>query len=145
MKKIFHELGEDVDLQDINIDSIYIKTHKASAGLSHGVERGLSKPIDEKIPISKEAVCEDKTKINQCIRVSCGGRSTRIHAVVDALGNLIELMLTAGNVHDVVVVEKLLSWVPLKGTTILADKTSGKWTLREFITNHDADYCIPQG
>ena len=28
---IFHEPGEDADLQDISIDSTYIKAHKASA------------------------------------------------------------------------------------------------------------------
>ena len=51
--------------------------------------------------------------------------------------------MTAGNVHDVTVAEKLLSRVPLKGTTALADKAYGKWALREFIDDHDADFCIP--
>ena len=36
---IFHELSEDTDLQNISIDSSYIKAHKASAG----AERGDSK------------------------------------------------------------------------------------------------------
>ena len=36
IEKIFHELGEDADLQDISIDSTYIKTHKASAGAERG-------------------------------------------------------------------------------------------------------------
>ena len=75
--------------------------------------------------------------------MSHGGRSTKIHAVVDALGNPIEVMLTAGNVHDVTVAEKLISRVDLKGTTVLADKAYGKWALREFIADHDADFCIP--
>ena len=85
----------------------------------------------------------DKTQANECIGVSRGGRSTKIHAVVDALGNPIEVMLTAGNVHDVTVAEKLLSRIRLKGSTVLADKAYGKWALREFIANHDADFCIP--
>ena len=85
----------------------------------------------------------DKTQANECIGVSRGGRSTKIHAVVDALGNPIEIMLTAGNVHDVTVAEKLLSRIRLKGSTVLADKAYGKWALREFIANHDADFCIP--
>ena len=75
--------------------------------------------------------------------MSRGGRSTKIHAIVDALGNPIEVMLTAGNVHDVTVTEKLLSRVDLKGTTVLADKAYGKWALREFIADRDADFCIP--
>ena len=85
----------------------------------------------------------DKTQANECIGVSRGGRSTKIHAVVDALGNPIEVMLTAGNVHDVTVAEKLFSRIRLKGSTVLADKAYGKWALREFIANHDADFCIP--
>ena len=52
-------------------------------------------------------------------------------------------MLTAGNVHDVTVAEKLLSQIQLKRTTVLADKAYGKWELREFIANNDADFCIP--
>ena len=31
-ERIFHDLGADADLQDISIDSTYIKAHKASAG-----------------------------------------------------------------------------------------------------------------
>ena len=62
---------------------------------------------------------------------------------MDALGNPIEVMLTAGNVHDVAVAEKLLSRIRLKGSTVLADKAYSKWALREFIANRDADFCIP--
>ena len=36
IEKIFHELGEDADLQEISIDSTYIKAHKASAGAERG-------------------------------------------------------------------------------------------------------------
>ena len=39
IEKIFHELGEDADLEDISIDSTYIKAHKASAGAERGGER----------------------------------------------------------------------------------------------------------
>ena len=46
---------------------------------------------------------EDKTRINQYIGVSRGGKSTKIHAIADALGNPIEVMLTAGNIADVTV------------------------------------------
>lgn len=35
IEKIFHELNEDADLQDISIDSTYIKAHKASAGVEN--------------------------------------------------------------------------------------------------------------
>ena len=32
LERIFHDLGADADLQDISIDSTYIKANKASAG-----------------------------------------------------------------------------------------------------------------
>ena len=96
-----------------------------------------------KTPSLNSEAAEDKTQANQCIGVSRGGRSTKIHVVVDALGNPIEVMLTAGNVHDVTVAEKLLSRVRLKGSTVLADKAYGKWALREYIADHEADFCIP--
>ena len=36
IEKIFRELSEDADLQDISIDSTYVKAHKASAGAERG-------------------------------------------------------------------------------------------------------------
>ena len=86
-------------------------------------ERGRSKSADAvKSPSPKEDAVWAKTQVNQCIGVSRGGRSTKIHAVVDALGNPIEVMLTTGNTCDITVAEKLLSRIDLKGTTVLADK-----------------------
>ena len=81
--------------------------------------------------------------MNQCIGVSRGGRSTKIHAIVDALGNPIESMLTTGNTNDITVAENLLPKVKLKGSTVLTDKAYGKRELREYIANHDVDSCIP--
>ena len=75
--------------------------------------------------------------------MSRGGRSTKIHAAVDALGNPIAILLTTGNTSDITVAEKLISQIDFKGSTILADRAYGKWEFREFIANHDADFCIP--
>ena len=119
IEKIFHELGEDADLQDISIDSSYIKAHKASAGAERGGSQNPQK------------------------RFSRGGRSTKIHAAVDALGNPIAIMLTTGNTADITVAQKLISQIDFKGSTILADRAYTKCEFREFITNHGADYCIP--
>jgi len=87
--------------------------------------------------------CADKTRINQCIGVSRGGRSTKIHAAVDALGNPIALLLTTGNTADITVARELLSQIDFRGSTILADRAYGKWEFREYIANHDAEFCIP--
>ena len=50
----------------------------------------------------------EKSKDHQCIGISRGGRSTKIHAVVDALGNPLHIQLSAGNVNDVTVAQDLL-------------------------------------
>ena len=79
---------------------------------------------------------ENPAQKNQCIGVSRGGRSTKIHAVVDALGNPIHVQLSAGNMHDVKVAQEMLEAVKLcPGMAVLADKAYGKWELREFIAN----------
>lgn len=96
-----------------------------------------------KNPSQNQEVSVDKTQVNQCIGVSRGGGSTKIHAAVDALGYPIAILLTTGNTADITVAEKLLSEIDFKGSTILADKAYGKWEFREFIANHDADFCIP--
>lgn len=38
-QQIFEELTEDADLQDISLDSTYIKAHQASAGAKKGTEK----------------------------------------------------------------------------------------------------------
>jgi transposase len=46
--------------------------------------------------------------------------STKIHALVDALGNPIEFHLTGGEVHDLVGADELLP--DMKADTLIADK-----------------------
>ena len=82
---------------------------------------------------------------NQCIGITRGGRNTKIHAVVDALGYPIHVQLSSGNIHDSVIAEDVLSNIDLKPneTTVLADKAYGTFDLREYITNRETDFCIP--
>ena len=75
--------------------------------------------------------------------MSCGGRNTKIHAVVDALGNPIKLTLTPGNVNDCTVAIEVLSGVELSGSVVLGDKAYGTVEIREHITSQGATYCIP--
>src|ERR1700726_262721 len=46
--------------------------------------------------------------MDQAIRLSRGGLSTKIHALVDALGNPIGFFLTGGEAHDLVGADHLL-------------------------------------
>lgn len=62
---------------------------------------------------------------NQSIGVSRGGRSTKIHAVVDGLKNSCVLMLTGGQVHDSVMPKPTLSQLNITQNMVLADKAHG--------------------
>ena len=59
---------------------------------------------------------------HQCIGISRGGRSTKIHAVVDGLGYPLVLELTGGQVHDGVMLQKCLDQLQISGSTFLRIK-----------------------
>lgn len=71
---------------------------------------------------------------NQFVSVSHGGRSTRIHAVVDGLGNPCVLMLTRGQVHDSVTMKPALDQLDISQSVFLADKAYG-WVNPRFCAN----------
>src|SRR5215831_20965603 len=50
----------------------------------------------------------------QAIGRSRGGLTTKIHALVDALGNPVDVMLTPGQTHDLACAEPLLEGVTLR-------------------------------
>ena len=85
----------------------------------------------------------EKYEQNQCIGITRGGRNTKIHAVVDGIGYPIHLQLSSGNISDVSIAQEVLSHVNLDGTIVMGDKAYGAKELREYITDHNADYCIP--
>ena len=73
------------------------------------------------------------------------GRNTKIHAVVDALGNPIHVQLSSGDIHDSGITEDVLDHVELEpnGTAVLADKAYDSFEFREYIADRDADFRIP--
>ena len=75
--------------------------------------------------------------------VSRGGRNTKIHAVVDALGNPLFIQLSAGNVDDSTLATEVLSHVSLPNTILMADKAYGAQAIREYIHEQHGAYCIP--
>ena len=85
----------------------------------------------------------EKAETNQDIGLSRGGRNTKIHAVVDALGNPVKLHLTPGNVNDCTVAIDVLDGVTLSGSIVMGDKAYGTAGIREFIEANGGTYCIP--
>ena len=80
---------------------------------------------------------------NQFIGVSHGGKTTKIHAVVDALGNPVHFLLTGGNIFDASAAIDLLSEVKISGSNILGDKAYGTKSIRAYIAEQGASYTIP--
>ena len=75
--------------------------------------------------------------------MSRGGKTTKIHAVVDGLGNPVRFLLSGGQIHDSKMAIDVLSELDISGSNILADKAYGTFEIREYITENNADYTIP--
>lgn len=74
---------------------------------------------------------------------SHGGLNTKIHAIVDGLGNPVEFLLSPGNDHDSTHAVEILSKVELAGSNVIGDRAYGTKDIRDFIASHNAVYTIP--
>jgi transposase len=92
---MFQHLAADADNEYAMIDSTIVRAHQHSAGAQKSGE-------------------------DQAIGRSRGGLSTKIHALVDALGNPIDFFLTGGEAHDLVGADQLLP--TMEADTLIADK-----------------------
>ncbi|MGH6801596.1 MAG: IS5 family transposase [Methylocella sp.] len=95
-KKLLEMLAVEADNEYAMIDSTIVRAHQHSAGA-------------QKKPGEDEAIGRSK-----------GGLSTKIHALVDALGNPLGFLLTPGQAHDLAGADALLP--EMAAETLLADK-----------------------
>ncbi len=78
----------------------------------------------------------------QAVGRSRGGRNTKIHAVADAKGRLLAILLTGGEVHDCPVAERLIRGVkPSK--RMLGDKAYDSAELRDDLDARRTKPVIP--
>jgi transposase len=84
-----------------------------------------------------------KKRESKAVGMSRGGRNTKIHALVDALGNPVSFLLSPGNEHDAVHAVPLLKQVNITGSNILGDKAYGAKAIRDYIDSQNATYTIP--
>ena len=63
---------------------------------------------------------EGKKTANKAVGRTRGGLNTKLHAIVDGLGNPVEFMLSAGNDHDSVHAVELLEKVEISGSNVLS-------------------------
>jgi transposase len=93
-KRVLDEIAAEIDGELAIIDASIVRAHQDAAG--------------------------GKKTSRECIGRSRGGPSTKIHVLVDALGNPIKVQLTEGQVHDVTQAPQLLEGVT--STFVVADK-----------------------
>ena len=62
---------------------------------------------------------------DKAVGVSRGGRNTKIHTLVDGLGNPLAFLLSSGSDHDSMHTVPLLSQIDIEGSNILGDKAYG--------------------
>ena len=80
---------------------------------------------------------------NQAIGSSRGGKNTKVHVLINERMQVLNVMLTGGQIHDSEPAIDLLKGIKLKGKTILADKAYSSEQIRFFIAEHCAFACIP--
>ena len=94
--ELFTQVQVDPDMEVTMIDATIVRAHACSAGYSRNNQ-------------DQEALGRSK-----------GGFSTKIHALVDALGNPIKFIVTPGQRHEITQADSLVQ--DLKNTMLLADK-----------------------
>ena len=104
-------------MNHIMIDGTYVHAHKHSAGARH------------------------TSGINQALGRSRGGFTSKIHAVVDALGNLLAFTVTAGQYSEYPQASNLL--IQYHNTTILADKGYDGRSLIDALHQQGCEAVIP--
>jgi transposase len=78
---------------------------------------------------------------NQALGRSCGGFTTKIHALCDALGNPLRFVLTGGERHDSTQALTLLDG--MRGDYVLADKGYDADYIAKAVENIGAKTVIP--
>lgn len=83
-----------------------------------------------------------KGEIKQAIGRSRGGRNTKIHAIADAKGRLLAILLTGGQAHDCPPAQQLIRRTkPAK--QLLGDRAYDSGDLRQWLNNRGTAAVIP--
>ena len=80
---------------------------------------------------------------NQAIGTSRGGKNTKIHVLINERMQLMNVVLTGGQIHDSEPALSLFADVDITGKKILADRAYSGQSIRDYIEKHSATVCIP--
>ena len=107
---------QDADLTEVMLDGTIVRSHACSSGY------------------------EKNSGAEQALGRSKGGFTTKIHAMVDALGNPLKFILTGGERHEIIAAEALIEDIQKR---ILADKAYDSDQFRQKIEEQDCKHTIP--
>ena len=79
---------------------------------------------------------------HQHIGISKEDKTNKVHALVDALGYPVKILLSGGNVNDITVAPKLIANLNLKGSIVLADKAHASIKFIKQIKDCGGNPCI---
>lgn len=114
-EKLLQFCIENPDLEHVMIDSTIVRAHHRAAGYGKQAEEGLGR--------------------------SRGGFTSKIHAIVDALGNLLRFSITPGQTHDITQASKLLDG--FTDAAVIADKGYDSDELRNTLKQNNCSSVIP--
>src|SRR5918995_2637847 len=114
--QLFGALSTDADFEYVIVDGTIVRVHQHGSGARGGTK-------------------------TQAIGHSRGGLTTKIVALVDALGNLVRFVLLPGQRHDSVGVAPLLT--DLNFSALLADKAFDSDAIRADLDDRGATAAIP--
>ena len=80
---------------------------------------------------------------NQTIGVSRGGKNTKIHVLINERMQVLNVILTGGEIHDSEPAIDLFAEIELNGKKVLADKAYSCDKIRDYLEEHGAQICIP--
>ena len=104
------------------LDSTFCKVHRHALGARKNAPRHETK---------------------QDIESSRGGKTTKIHVLLDENFRVVKFLLSAGNVNDNLVALPLLQGLKLRDKVVLADKAYSTAKIRDYLEKQRAIVCIP--
>lgn len=116
-KEMLEHFAQDADMEYIMIDTTVVRANSCASGYEKGQNQ-------------REGLGRSK-----------GGFTSKIHAIVDALGNLLKVVITPGQQHDITTASELIEGV--KATYILGDKGYDCDAFIEQIIQQGAQPVVP--
>lgn len=113
--KLLAVCATDPDLEYVMIDATIVRAHACAAGYGNQDDQGLGR--------------------------SKGGFTSKVHALVDALGNPLRLIITPGQRNDMTQVNALLNGV--SNAKVIADKGYSCEVVRDQIIAQSCEAVIP--